>query len=282
MTLSREGENVTVSGVCRQAGLSRQAFYKQRRERRREAVETAAIVELVKAQRRIHPRIGARKLLFLLRRDLAEMGIVIGRDRFFALLREQGLLVRRRRRRARTTDSRHRFRVYRNLIRHIEPCGPNQVWVSDLTYLRTEAGFLYLSLITDAYSRKIVGFDVSDRLEAEGCLRALRVALGDLPEGLRPIHHSDRGAQYCCGDYVGLLDRRGLAISMTESNHCYENAQAERVNGILKGEYGLDATFRTKARGIATAREAIAIYNELRPHLGLGFRTPSAVHGLAA
>ena len=235
-------------------------------------------MELVKSQRKIHPRMGTRKLYNLIKPDLNEMGLNIGRDRLFSVLREADLLIKRRLRGKRTTYSNHGFRVYSNLVRHIDPCMPNQVWVSDLTYIRTDESFMYLSLITDAYSRKIVGFDISDSLEASGCLRSLRMALSSLPKGVYPIHHSDRGTQYCCQEYVNMLESRGLLISMTESNHCYENAKAERVNGILKQEYFLGTRFRTKAQAIEATRQAVNIYNEMRPHLSLNYLTPSKVH----
>jgi len=282
MSRARDPERTTAAGLCALAGFTRQAFYKERRVRRRAEVDREALVELVKAQRRIHPRIGARKILWLIQADMAEMGIEVGRDRFFALLRGEGLLIKRGRRRAQTTDSRHGFRVYPNRIRHIAASTPHQVWVSDLTYIRTDQGFLYLSLITDAWSRKIVGFDTSDSLEAEGCLRSLRMAVGQLTGEARPIHHSDRGTQYCCRDYIELLESRNLAVSMTERNHCYENSQAERVNGILKREYSLGETFRTKAQGKAAAIEAVGIYNDLRPHLALDYQTPSSAHAREA
>jgi len=267
--------------LCERVGTARQAYYQGARRRRRREVDEEAVVELVKRERRIHPRMGAKKLMRMLRGELKEMGIQIGRDRFFELLRAKELLVKRRRRGgARTTWSGHGLRVYANRVKWIEPSMPDQVWVSDITYLRTEEGFLYLALITDAYSRKILGFEASDRLEAEGCLRSLRRALEGLSEGACPIHHSDRGIQYCSEEYVGLLEGRGLQISMTELNHCYENALAERVNGILKQEYGLGQTFRTKAQARQAVRQAVEIYNELRPHQSLGYRTPASVHGM--
>ena len=268
----------SVAGLCVLAGFSRQAYYQERRQRSRQALEEDAIVELVKAQRRVHPRVGVRKLCVLIAADLREMGIEIGRDRFFALLRRRGLLIRRCLRWAKTTDSRHGFGVWPNRIRHIVPSMPHQVWVCDLTYIRTDEGFLYLSLVTDAYSRKIVGYFIHDTLEREGCLSALKMALGQLPEGAQPIHHSDRGTQYCCSEYIDLLQQHRCLISMTEQSHCYENAMAERVNGILKGEYGLDQTFHDKHHAIAAARQAVRIYNDYRLHTCLGYRTPSSVH----
>lgn len=272
-----------MKGLCAKVGFSRQAFYKENKSRKRKQVDKEAVIELVKSQRKIHPRMGGRKLYRIIKPYINEMGLNIGRDRLFLILREADLLIKRRLRGKRTTYSKHGFRIYSNLVRHIDPSMANQVWVSDLTYIRTDESFLYLSLITDAYSRKIVGFDISDSLEASGCQRSLRMALSKLPGGVYPIHHSDRGTQYCCREYVDMLESRGLSISMTESNHCYENAKAERVNGILKQEYLLGLRFRTKAQAIQAVRQAITIYNEMRPHLSLNYQTPSQVHsGVAA
>lgn len=278
--MEESADEVTVQGLCRRIGFSRQAYYKERKRRSRKDVDESAIVDLVKEQRKVHPRIGTRKLMVLVGPQLADMGISIGRDRLFVLLRARGLLVERKRRFSKTTDSRHGFRVYPNLIRHIRPCVAHQVWVSDLTYIRTDEGFMYLSLVTDAYSRKIVGYDISESLEAQGCVRALKMALRQLPEGARPIHHSDRGIQYCSHDYIGLLHKHGCAISMTGANHCYENAQAERVNGILKHEYLLVQSFRTKPQATKAASQAIMLYNEYRPHTQLNYRTPASVHAV--
>lgn len=282
MGVKKGGKDATVTGLCKVAGFSRQAFYQERRARPRLAVAQDAVVELVKAQRRIHPRCGTRKLHQYLHGELAEAGIKLGRDRLFALLRQRRLLVKRPRAGARTTDSRHGFHTWPNLIRNVAPSMPHQVWVSDLTYIRTDTGFLYLSLVTDAYSRKIVGFCAQDTLESEGCIKALAMAFAQLPQGAKPIHHSDRGTQYCCGAYVNALERRGCPISMTEQNHCYENAMAERVNGILKQEYGLGQTFADRKQGARAARQAVGIYNDLRLHTSLNYRTPSSVHAQSA
>ena len=279
MSRERDRSGTSVTKLCTLAGFSRQAYYKEQRRRTREAIDEDAIVELVKQERKIQPKIGTRKLKIALAQELAEMGIALGRDRLFAVLRKHELLIPARRRTTQTTNSRHGFYVWPNLLHNVVPSVPHQVWVSDLTYIRTEEGFMYLSLVTDAYSRKIVGYCIHDSLETVGCLRALRMALAQLPKGARPFHHSDRGSQYCCADYVDTLQRHGCPISMTEVNHCYENAKAERVNGILKGEYGLAETFRTKAQATAAAVQAIALYNDRRLHTALGYRTPSSVHG---
>ncbi len=267
-----------MEGMCRYAGISRQAYYQGTRRRMRREVDEEAIVAQVKFQRRFHPRMGVRKLGVTIGPVLVEMGISIGRDRLFALLGKHGLLIERKRRWVKTTDSRHGMGVWPNRIRHIVPTMANQVWVSDLTYIRTAEGFMYLSLVTDAYSRKIVGYCVNDTLEAQGCVKALRMALKGLPDGACPIHHSDRGLQYCCREYVGILQARQCPISMTEMNHCYENAKAERVNGILKQEYALGETFGTKQQAVAAAHQAVVLYNQYRPHRGLNYQTPQAIH----
>lgn len=273
---------MTVRGLCRRANLSRQGYYKGEKERQRREVDAAAVEELVVRERQVQPRIGTRKLHVMLAPDLEEMGIELGRDRLFDILREKDLLIERRRAKAQTTNSRHAFHTWPNLLRQIEPTMAHQVWMGDLTYVRTEEGFLYLSLLTDGYSRKIVGYHANDTLETEGCLKTLKMALAQLPEGARPIHHTDRGIQYCCTDYIELLQYQQIEISMTENNHCYENAKAERVNGILKGEYGLSSTFRTKALALKAIHQAIALYNGRRPHQALGYRIPDAVHSEAA
>lgn len=242
------------------------------------------MIELVRRERRQQPKIGGRKLRRLLQAEWEEaMGIGMGRDRFFELLRRQGLLIERRRRSGpRTTDARHGFRTHPNRFRGRERTGPHQAWVSDVTYVRTEEGWLYVWLISDAWSRKIVGYSAEDTLEAEGSLRALAMALSQLPKGARPLHHSDRGIQYCCHAYIQRLEARGIEVSMTEANHCYENGQAERVNGILKQEYGLGETFRTKAMSRAVLEEAVRLFNTRRPHMSLGYRIPGQLHDAVA
>ncbi len=262
--------------------MSRQNYYAMRRLRQRRQIDEALIVELVRRERQVQPRLGGRKLLHLLRSDFEEAGIQIGRDRFFEMLAESDLLVVPKPGTPRTTNSRHSLPVFGNLLAGKGLCGPNEAWVSDLTYIRTDEGFLYAALITDAYSRKIVGAHIGDSLEAEGCLLALDQALKTLPAGKYPIHHSDRGCQYCCHEYVKRLQARGLPISMTQVMHCYENPQAERVNGIIKQEYELDRRFRTKAQARKPFEQAVWLYNHRRPHLGLNYRFPADVHEQAA
>lgn len=261
--------------------MTRQNYYKQRRQRPRRQVDEELIVQLVCHERAVQPRLGGRKLLHMLRVELVKAEVNIGRDRFFEVLRDNELLIERRVRSARTTDSRHSFRVYDNLLKDRQLTGPHQALVSDITYIRTQEGFMYLCLVMDAFSRAIVGFDCSDTLEREGALRALVQALKQLPAGCETIHHSDRGSQYCCHDYVNRLQDAGVAISMTQENHCYENGQAERLNGILKQEYGLGGMLVCKRDGLRAVREAVAIYNWRRPHQSLGYASPMQVHKVA-
>ena len=274
---------VSVVAVCRRLRMSRQNFYFRRKERERREVDEGLVVALVQRERQLQTRLGTRKLWGMLQKDLAAAGVTIGRDRLFEVLRQRELLVPPRSAEfPRTTNSHHYLPVFTNRIKDLEVKRPNEVWVGDITYLRTEAGFLYLALLTDKASRKIVGYHCGDSLESEGCLRALEKALGDLPEGARPIHHSDRGSQYCCHRYVDRLQKRGLGISMTEVDHCAENALAERMNGILKSEYGLGREFRTKADAHLAVDQAVHLYNTRRPHTALKFRVPAEVHSLAA
>jgi putative transposase len=270
---------VNVSAVCRFVGITRQNYYAGRQRRQRRRVDGDLVEQLVQEQRQQQPRLGTRKLYWLLKGELEKAGVKLGRDRMFEELRSKGLLVVRRRAwQPRTTQSRHALPVFRNLIKGLEVRQPNEVWVSDLTYLRTREGYLYLSLITDRMSRKIVGYHAADTLCASGSVRALEMALAELPAGAQPIHHSDRGSQYCCHEYAGKLQERGLRISMTETDHCAENALAERMNGILKGEYGLAEEFGTKQQARRSIQQAAYLYNRCRPHTALGYRFPHQVH----
>lgn len=236
------------------------------------------ILSFVNDLRRHHPRIGGKKLYFLLKDDIERAGIKMGRDKFFELLRRNGLLVKRRRKYVYTTDSFHHFRVHKNLIKHCSLTKAHQGWVSDITYIRTAKDFAYLFLITDAYSRKIVGWHLSDSLKIAGAISALKMAIRQCPETKELIHHSDRGIQYCSKDYVKLLKKSKIKISMTEENHCYENATAERMNGILKQEYGLDETFLSEGIAFKAVKEAITSYNMERPHWSLNLATPQQMH----
>jgi len=217
-----------------------------------------------------------------LNQDFEKQQLKVGRDTLFNVLRKNQMLTLRKKYSARTTNSYHRFYKYNNIIKDIEVNRSNQVWVSDITYIRTVKGFCYLALITDMHSRKIVGYDLSDSLELKGCVRALNKAIYQAKNIKELIHHSDRGIQYCSNIYTQILKRKKIDISMTEENHCYENAMAERVNGILKDEFYMDQTFINTAHAKRAVKNAIKLYNEIRLHLSLDFKTPNMVYNNAA
>lgn len=261
--------------VCLCYGMTRDTFYKYRKRAIKRKSTEEKIVELVQSQRREQPRIGTRKLLFSIADQLTLEHIKVGRDRMFDILRNNKMLVKRKKVYTKTTNSFHRFYKYKNLIKELEITKPNQVWVADITYLRTQNGFCYLALLTDLFSRRIVGYDVSNTLELAGCTRAFKLALVKAQPGSNVIHHSDRGIQYCSNQYVELLLKKGFQISMTEENHCYENAVAERVNGVLKDEFFLDQVFFNLEHAKMATKNAIEIYNNKRFHLSLQMKTPN-------
>lgn len=268
----------SISKICREFKLQRDAYYKfKNRFASRENWE-AKIVGVVNQRRKILPREGVRKLMIALEKEFEQHQISIGRDTLFSILRKHDMLVEPKKASARTTMSYHRFHTYKNKIKDLEIVRPNQVWVSDITYIRTINGFCYLALITDLFSRKIVGYDLSDSLELTGCVRALQKALKQSGKRSPQIHHSDRGVQYCSNVYTDLLLKNDIEISMTEENHCYENAVAERVNGILKNEFFLDQTFFSSKVALETTKNVIKLYNSQRLHLSLDFKTPENVY----
>ncbi len=240
------------------------------------------IINIVRKRRKSLPREGVRKLTKSLDKEFTNANLKVGRDTLFNVLRKHQMLTLRKKYSARTTNSHHRFYKYNNIIKDMEVTRPNQVWVSDITYIRTIKGFCYLALITDMYSRKIVGYDISNSLELKGCVRALNKAVYQAKNINGLIHHSDRGIQYCSNIYTQILKRKKINISMTEENHCYENAMAERVNGILKDEFYLDQTFMNVTHAKRAAKNAIKLYNEIRLHLSLDFKTPNMVYKLTA
>jgi transposase InsO family protein len=270
---------IGVEGLCRLFGVTRQAHYKYVRKEKKSLIEAEVIIKMAEQVRKIHPRIGGRKMLILLEPRFKEHGIKMGRDAFFELLSMYGMLIRPRKRKWLTTWSRHRFRKYKNLVKEMNVERVNQVWVGDITYLKTKKGHLYLSFITDAYSRKVVGYDVADNLGSVNALHALKMAINSLPGGaVNLIHHSDRGVQYCCNEYVEELNQRGVRISMTENGDPLENAIAERVNGIVKNEYLVFKPIINKEQAKEILKEAVTVYNQLRPHMSIGYKTPEEVH----
>jgi putative transposase len=272
----------SIEQVCKCIHLHRDAYYKyKRRAGQRKTVESQ-VMDLVKTEREIQSRVGTRKLHKELNNTFQERGLKVGRDRLFNILRTRDMLVKRKKLTFKTTNSYHHFHKYSNLVKDMNVTARNQVWVSDITYIRTVKGFCYLALITDMYSRKIVGYDISDSLELTGCLRALQKALRQARPADGLVHHSDRGIQYCSNQYVTELKKRDIRISMTEENHCYENAIAERVNGILKDEFYLDQCFVNTFNAAVATKNAIDIYNNKRLHLSLGYKTPNMVYENAA
>jgi len=267
-----------VTAVCRKLEITRQAIYKATKVRQLREYNEQRVLEFVRAERQMQPMLGGRKLCKIYKPKLAAEGIHIGRDKFFEILRKNDLLVEHQPRIAKTTNSRHSLPVFFNLAKEMELTAPNQMWMADITYLRVGDGFAYASLLTDAYSRKIVGYYLGDSLETIGCVKALEMALADLPDELKPLHHSDRGCQYCSHLYVNCLREAGLKVSMTEEMHCYENALAERVNGILKMEYGLYSTFSDLPQAKMALDQAVWLYNNRRPHMGLNYAIPAEVH----
>jgi putative transposase len=273
----RESEEKGLQTLCRLVGYTRQAYYQQTRRMEAEAVQHEFLLREVSRIRTGQKRIGARKLHYMTSGFRSEHRLEIGRDAFFELLRDHSLLVRKRKlRKPRTTFSGWWMKRYPNHSREFEPAAPNQLWVSDITYIRIREGFGYLSLITDAYSRKIVGYHLNGDLSAKGCLSALRMALAGNPEREGLIHHSDRGLQYYSAAYTKMLGP-DIRISMTEKSDPLENAIAERVNGILKDEL-LERRFETLASARVEIARAVSTYNHLRPHLSIDMLTPAVAH----
>lgn len=269
-----------MSSVCRLFGKTRQGWYKQKASLDNVVLREAVIVKHILEVRRQMPLLGTRKSHFLISPPLAQHGISIGRDKLFDIVADYGLQVRRRKRRKMfTTDSNHPFRKYPNLVKGMELSEPGKLWVSDITYISLKGGgFCYLSLVTDAYSRRIMGYCLWPSLKKEGPLKALEMALSAQQTGRDLVHHSDRGLQYCCSDYISKLNKAQIAISMTEKGDPYENALAERVNGILKSEFGLGGMFDSFQQATGKVDHVIKIYNNLRPHASINYLTPEQAH----
>lgn len=270
--------SIGLNKLCRLFGKTRQAFYDHQWRQSNDQLQEAIVVNMIQSIRCSLPKIGGVKLHFMLRDDLAAHKIFIGRDNFFKLLRKHNLLVKRKKKYARTTDSNHFYKKWPDLTQNLTLTSAQQLWVSDITYLRTSNGFIYLSLITDVYSKKIVGYHLSQQLKAQGCLVALKKAIHSLDKNYQLIHHSDRGIQYCCDSYVTILQANGIAISMTQSGSPYENPIAERVNGILKMELRLDTIFTSYSAAVPVVHHAIDAYNRIRPHMSSNNLTPAKAH----
>ncbi len=260
-------------------GKTRQAFYDRAKAEKQFSLDAQIALELAAEIRRELPGLGTHKLYRLMREPLKAHNIKLGRDKLHQLLVENGMTVSRKRRYAKTTYSRHWLKKYPNLIRDIEPVRPEAIWVADITYLCVRLNFSYLSLITDAYSRLIVGSFLHTRLDTDGPLQALEMALRNRNRpDLQLIHHSDRGVQYCSYAYVQRLRSENVGISMTEQKDAYENAIAERVNGILKTEFGLYRLFVNHEEAKKAVEMSIEAYNNKRPHMSCDMLTPAEAH----
>jgi transposase InsO family protein len=279
--MRQENSSYKTEALCRLFGKSRQAYYERSHYVADRAVEEDMVLRLVREARKDFPRMGARKLLVYLKPSFDAMGIGIGRDAFIELLYRNFLLVRRARNKRKTTFSNHWMHKYPNLITGFTPEQPNQLWVSDITYVEADSGKIaYLSLITDACSHKVVGWSLSRNLRSSGVLTALKMALRNLKDRKQTglIHHSDRGSQYCCGEYVQLLTANHVRISMTESGDPRENAIAERINGILKTEWLYDYKPDSWKDMVAYTGKIIDLYNNQRPHQSIGYMAPEVIH----
>ncbi len=262
---------ISIDKLCTYMDISRQAFYKRKKIVEKELLEEELIIQEVIKIRGMAPRLGGRKIYYLLKKS--DFPLRIGRDKFFKLLKGYRLLIRPKKQYVRTTQSNHYYRVYNNLIKDLTVSKPGKVLVSDITYLRSLEGFSYLFLVTDVYSRKVLGYHLSKTLETKEALTALQMALKKI-DPQNTIHHSDRGIQYCSNEYIKLLKSQGISISMGEAGNPYENAIAERLNGILKYEFNLNIKFPSFQLAKKAVDEAVDIYNSFRPHLSLNYLTP--------
>lgn len=272
--------NMALAKLCKWFGITRQAYYKFNKQIVKESVEEELILKEVANIRKLHPRMGTRKLYLKLQDFMNEHQIKKGRDALFNLLANNKMLIKKRKRKVYTTNSFHWLKKYPNLIKNFTPTKPNQVWVSDITYWKiNNEKFVYISFITDAFSHKIVGFHVADNLAAIETIMALDMAINELNNKPNELtHHSDRGVQYCSGNYVKKLENNSIKISMTENSDPYENAIAERINGILKDEYLYNYQVDNLFEATNKLKEAVDLYNNDRPHNSVGNYTPNQVH----
>lgn len=269
---------VKVETLCSLFGKSRQAYYQCIDYAYKAKASEEIVLEIVTEIRESMPKAGGRKLYVMIN-EILPQEMRIGRDALFDILDRYNLKIHRRNRRVRTTYSNHWMRKYPNIIKGIKPTGPNQIWVADITYIHTECGWAYLHLVTDAYSRMIVGWCVGDSLEARYTIEALKMALrNNRGNTVGLIHHSDRGCQYCSERYVKLLQDKNILISMCETGDPKENAIAERVNGILKTEWLNDERFENINEVTSRVNDVVDIYNTQRRHMSLGYRTPMEIH----
>jgi putative transposase len=268
-----------VSLIAKTFGISRQWYYKLQKSRQENNNHRQAVLELIKPHRKIMDRMGTRKLYDKIKPGLELRSIKLGRDSLFRLLREERMLVKKRKNYVRTTQSYHRFMCHPNRIKEITINRPEQVWVSDITYIKVANDHYYLSLITDAYSKRIMGYELGDSLKTVHCENALKRAIKSRSYPDKElIHHSDRGFQYCSDRYVSKLKESNIEVSMTTKYDPYENAIAERVNGILKDEFGVGECFPDERTARYEIGRSIRVYNDYRPHMSCRMLTPNQAH----
>lgn len=267
-----------IEPLCRMFGKSRQAYYQKEMHLSETGQTEEIVLELVAQVRRELPGLGLHKLYRCLYQPLRTNKIAMGRDKLNKLLRNHGLLITHKKRSARTTNSKHMFRRYPDLAKDLEAIRSEQLWVADITYICISYDFNYLSLITDAYSKKIMGYCLHPYLTNEGTINALNMAIRNRSGNLALTHHSDRGVQYCSFDYVRLLNKEKISISMTQNGEAYENPIAERINGILKTEFHLNRIFKSRSEALLAVKMAIEAYNNIRPHMSCGYLTPTIAH----
>ncbi len=268
---------MSVQQICRLLGYSAQAYHKKQKRNVVQLSHEHLLLQQIDTIRKYQPRCGGRKLFIMLQPFLKQYQIPMGRDNFFDLLRRNKLLVRKTKRNVYTTNSKHRFYRYPNMVKDFTPLKAHEMWVADITYIPLKNRFAYLFIITDAYSRKIVGFHVSDDMKVRSAIVALKKALAQKPPETIVIHHSDRGIQYCSTAYVELLQQHHAHISMTQNGDPYENAIAERVNGILKTEL-ISSYYDTIDKASNHIARCITIYNYRRRHSSLNWQIPHEVH----
>lgn len=265
---------ISVVGCCRQLGISKQAYYKFSKKHDEQKEKEENIIRKVLSIRQEQPRIGTRKLHYILKND-----IKVGRDKLFKILRKEQMLLTKRRKYVKTTNSKHWMRTYRDSSKQVELKEPEQLWVADITYLSTQKESIYLHLVSDAYSKQIMGYTVSKDLRSESTVKALQMAFKKRVYSSRDLlHHSDRGLQYCSRLYVNELLRNNCQISMTQDGSPYDNAVAERINGILKDEFYCDEKFDSLEQAKKHVEQSILIYNSKRPHLSCSMLTPNEMH----
>lgn len=269
---------IGVERLCRQFGKTRQSFYEKSLHYEERLEEEFIVIEMVSEIRREMPKIGTHKLYQMLKNVFRNQGLKVGRDSLYRILQDNKMIVKPKKRYVKTTDSKHWMKKYPNLIRGFIPTEPEQLWVADITYIQVHDDFNFLSLITDEYSKQIMGYCLHPTLESKGCLSALEMAFSIRTKSTPLIHHSDRRTQYCCNEYVEMLQSNEIKISMTENGDPYENAIAERVNGILKTEFELHNGFNNRKQAIAAVKNSIATYNEKRPHMSCDYLTPIEAH----